>query len=119
MKETIVEESWNKTRIAIAIILILLIITAFGLKTNFLLPLSQNNSKPSQPSSAKGASTQDELPNIGNAIESVKKEISNINVNEIASSSPQIQKVLNDIKNLQSYPANQVKETCFKICNGL
>jgi hypothetical protein len=42
---------------------------------------------------------------------------------EIASSSPQMQKILNDIKSLEQYPANQAKEFCRqiyeKICGGL
>lgn len=49
----------------------------------------------------------------------VKKEAENINVVEIASSSPQIQKVINDLKNLQNYPQNLAKDACFKICEGL
>jgi hypothetical protein len=35
---------------------------------------------------------------------------------EVASSSPQVQKILNDIKALQQYPANQIKDLCRKIC---
>lgn len=47
------------------------------------------------------------------------KEVNSLNINEIASSSPQVQKVLQDIKNLQHYPENQAKEMCQKICSSL
>lgn len=49
----------------------------------------------------------------------IREEAENIDVAEVASSSPQIQKVINDIKNLQNYPRNQAKEACFNICEGL
>ncbi len=49
-------------------------------------------------------------------IESIKKDVENINVVEIASSSPQVQKILNDIKSLEQYPKNQFQEICRKVC---
>lgn len=49
----------------------------------------------------------------------IREDAENINVEEVASSSPQIQKVINDIKNLQNYPRSQAKEACFSICENL
>lgn len=73
----------------------------------------------------KGASTEiaNPLPDIKqgiqNQINSLKNEAQNINVVDIATSSPQVQKVINDLKALQDYPKSQLKATCEKICSGL
>jgi len=45
-------------------------------------------------------------------ISQVKNEADNLSITEIASSSPQIQKILNDIKSLQNYPGNKAREIC-------
>ena len=76
--------------------------------------------------SVEGANTETNVPqpNLGanlqetvkEKINDLKQEVSGLNIMEIASSSPQMQKVLNDIKDLQQYPTNQVKELCRKIC---
>lgn len=52
-------------------------------------------------------------------IEELKKEAAKVDVQEIASSSPQVQKVLNDLKALENAPKNQAKQTCQQICNSL
>lgn len=56
---------------------------------------------------------------LGSKVSEIKKNIEGLDANEIASSSPQIQKLLNDMSKLQDLPANQVKETCQKICSGI
>ena len=53
---------------------------------------------------------------VAEKIESLKQDVRGLNIVEIASSSPQVQKILNDIKFLEQYPANQAKEICKKIC---
>jgi hypothetical protein len=55
---------------------------------------------------------------ITDKINTLKDQVNNLNVQEIASSSPQVQKIINDLKNLQDAPKNQVKEVCQKICGG-
>ncbi len=73
----------------------------------------------------KGANTESISPlpdikqGIQNQIDSLKSEAQDINVVDIATSSPQVQKVINDLKAIQNYPKNQLKTTCEKICSGL
>lgn len=125
MKKEIVEEfEWNKRRIAIGlIILTALVIGAVELKgylsgtgKNVLgesaVPKSSEVKKPD----VKAPDIQTE---IGPKIEEIKKNIENLDANEIASSSPQIQKVLQDIQGIKDLPANQAKDACLKICGGL
>jgi hypothetical protein len=128
MEEVKAGESWNKKKIIITtIILGLLIVGGFYLRIRIL---GQNSSQIME--SVKGATTQEvTLPDVKANVQEVVKEkidnlkaqVSNLNVSEIASSSPQVQKILNDIQSLEQYPANQAKEFCRqiyeKICGGL
>jgi hypothetical protein len=128
MEEVKTGESWNKKKIIITtIILALLIAGGFYLKIRVL---SQNSSQIT--GSVKGAVMQEiAIPDIKASaqeavvekIDNLKAQVSNLNVSEIASSSPQVQKIINDIKSLGQYPTNQAKEFCRqiyeKICGGL
>jgi len=119
--EEVSEGTWNKKRIFLGIfLLLLLIVGGYLLKTRVFTDQSQ------QLKSVEGANTETNVPqpNLGanlqetvkEKINDLKQEVSGLNIMEIASSSPQMQKVLNDIKDLQQYPTNQVKELCRKIC---
>lgn len=126
------EESWNKKRIFAAIFLAIgFIIGIFFLKNQLLGDETVFiNSSPSDYSkSVKGASAEKNpdpkktpagninLPQIiRDKIEGLKQEAASLNIAEIASSSPQLQKIINDIKSLEQYPANQAKEICKQIC---
>lgn len=122
------EIEWDKKKIFLFLFLILfLIVAGYGLK---IMLLGQdikpaNLSLPKIKSDVKGESTKAQsLPqgikkNIQEEINSLKAEVGNINLIEIASSSPQVQKVINDLKAIQNYPSNQIKEVCEKVCSGL
>lgn len=126
------EESWNKKRIFAAFFLIIaLIIGGYFIKTKVL---GSNSFSPSDLlRSVKGTSSvkedgkvQEKGLNTFNVqkplqekLESLKREVSGLNILEVASSSPQVQKIINDIKSLEQYPTNQVKEICEKVCSGL
>lgn len=123
MQEVKFEESWNKKRILIA----LLALFAFGgilyvLKGSIFSQFFPHNNNQRISSKESVLSSKSE-PNIeealGKKIESIKKEAGNINIEEIASSSSQVQKIINDIKNLQNLPNSQLKDACLKICSGL
>lgn len=49
----------------------------------------------------------------------IKQEVSKLDIKDIASSSPQVQKLIKDLNALKDYPANQIKEVCQNICNRL
>lgn len=80
--------------------------------------------------SVKGISTQKQenvsLPSASHLqnslqqkLDSIKQEASKLDIAEIASSSPQIQKLIKDLNALKEYPSNQIKEVCQNICNSL
>lgn len=118
------EVIWDKKKIIIFIIsaalLLLLVLEIKTLilgKSQSIIPARHENSK-----KVEGASNEN-LPDLGqnlrNQLNSIKTEAQNINVVDIATSSPQVQKVINDLKSLENLPQSQIKQACEKICNGL
>ncbi len=114
-KDEEIEESWNKKRVGVALIILLAIIggLVYLLNNKFSFNKSGQNTKVL---SSKDVKLEDMVQN---QIINLKKEASNINVEEIASSSPQIRKLIDDLKALGDLPKNQVKEACLNICKGL
>jgi len=89
-----------------------------------LIFIAVSLSKPIVPSKkVEGASikinTQDLKSAVEDKIQTIQNEASGVNVSEIASSSPQVQKIINDIKSLEGYPSNHAKSMCENICSGL
>lgn len=130
MKEVEFQESWNKKRIFFAgIFLIILIVIGLELKGNIISNLLNNKNSRSPSASVKGLKIYENQnksefsSDIGSVLqeklESIKQDAENVNISEIATSSPQVQKIINDIKNLQNLPSNQLKDACLNICKGL
>lgn len=129
MEEAQGYETWDVKRIFAAVILLSIIGLSFKV---LVLDKKNSNSLSSKSESVQGVSIQ-ETPtpapasissndlkrNIENKLNDLKKEVNNINVVEIASSTPAVQKVINDLKNLQSLPQSEAKNVCLKICSGL
>jgi hypothetical protein len=116
-----VQAQWDKKKI-ILFLLAAVILIGIGFEAKDLI-LGANVSpavsvnKPD----VKGAAVQ-VVPNIKNSVQNqlntLKSEAQGVDLVEIASSSPQVQKVINDLKALQNYPKNQVKATCEQVCNS-
>lgn len=123
-------EKWNKKRVIFAILVILfLIIGGLELKA-YVLDSDNSNSVSNPKADVRGTNVSPsptiDLPSaesIGQGaiqnLNNIKQEINNINVQDLATSSPQIQKIVNDIKALPSVPGQQAKDICLKVCNGL
>jgi uncharacterized protein involved in exopolysaccharide biosynthesis len=112
------KETWNKKRVFLGIFLLVLLIIGGGYLFRDKIFISSSR----QLKSVEGASTStvDTAANVQETvkekIDNLKQEVSGLNLMEVASSSSQVQKILNDIKALQQYPANQIKDLCRKIC---
>ena len=112
------KETWNKKRVFFGIFLLALLIIGGGYLFRDKIFISSSR----QLKSVEGASTStvDTAANVQETvkekIDNLKQEVSGLNLMEVASSSSQVQKILNDIKALQQYPANQIKDLCRKIC---
>ena len=143
INENLVHEAWSKKRIIIGfLVLTVLLSAAYGAKKYIFkdksvlstLSFPEINSKvagvstKNDSSSSQDSSTDQplQLPVSSNLktgmeqkLEDFKKEVSGLNVSDLASSSPQIKKVIEDIQGLQQLPKNQAKEACYNICKGL
>lgn len=124
MEKVDVGESWNKKRIIAVILLVMVsIIGGYFFKTRVL---GENLFQ--QLKSVKGIGVEESATqpafrlNIQEAIKekinNIKQEVTGLDVMEIASSSPQVQKILRDIKSLEQYPVNQARDMCKKICES-
>lgn len=134
-------ESWDKKRIAIGIVVFVLLIAGFfGFKSMVLdknEPQKTFTMHPSQ--SVAGASTQNITESSGSVssenmvtppqinvqagvaqkLQDIKDEINSVNISSAAASSPQMQKLMGDIKSLEGLPGSQAKQFCEQICRGL
>ncbi len=119
-------ETWDTKKIFTLIIIA--VILGLSIKTFFL---EKNSGKLANRSvSVQGESTQilltptpspsEELKkNVESKLNDLKKEVNNINLIEVATSTPAVKKVISDLKNLQNLPQTQAKEACVKICSSL
>jgi hypothetical protein len=107
-------ESWNKKKIGIAVLMLLLLIG--GLTYLLARPTLENVKQDGKVLSAKDENLEEVVEN---QIEAIRTQAQTLDIEEIASSSPQIQILINDLKALSGLPKNQAKETCIKICKSL
>jgi hypothetical protein len=121
MKEAPKEEAqWDKKKIILFLIAAVLLI-GFEAK-DYILGVNSAPKAPVVKPDVKGTATQvsSSIKNsVADQLGNLKTEAQNVDLVEIASSSPQVQKVINDLKAIQNYPQNQLKATCEQICNGL
>jgi conjugal transfer/entry exclusion protein len=116
---------WDKKKIILFTIGAVILVGIGLIVREIMFAGAQTPSSLSSQTSVKGANTEivNPLPDIKqgiqNQIDSLKNEAQNINMVDVATSSPQVQKVINDLKALQDYPKNQLKQTCENICNKL
>ncbi len=117
-KVTKQESEWDKKRIIlVTIIVIILLILGFSAKNAILgssynKPLVSQSITTNNPPLSIKKSAQDQ-------IYALKQEASNINLVDVATSSPQVQKIINDLKAIKDYPNNQLKQTCINLCSKL
>jgi hypothetical protein len=119
-KQTKSQEEWDKKKIIlVSIFVFVLLILGYSFK-DYLLGTPSKKGQTTYDKKVKGLTTQvDFKKNVGDQINNLKIEAQKINLVDVATSSPQIQKVINDLKAIQNYPNNQIKDACMKICGNL
>jgi conjugal transfer/entry exclusion protein len=125
MKEREEKTEWDKKKILLFAAAVLLLIGIGYVFKGMMLGSQEMPNTSKIETDVKGTSVQasqvgaDIKENIQNQINNLKDEAQNVNIVDIATSSPQVQKVINDLKAIQDYPKSQLKATCEKICSGL
>jgi len=125
-REDIHKQPLDKRKIILGLVsLVFLIgIILYSTKTTFLGDTVKRESVKGIQTST-GLSIKRQLPafsiqsTVEDKVNSIRDEVSKLDVKEVASTSPQVQKVLNDIKSMQNYPRNQAKEACRQVCDKL
>jgi len=116
------EQEWDKKKITLFLIAAIVLIGIGFEAKDLILGTSTSPSPAVVKPDIKGVATQvvpEIKKNVQDQLDNLKSEAQNVNLVEIASSSPQVQKVINDLKTLQNYPNDQLKSTCEKVCNSL
>src|SRR5262249_39761753 len=52
-------------------------------------------------------------------IQTIQEQVTHLNVAEVASSSPEVQKIIKQLQQIPAGSVNQVKQTCMRLCNNL
>jgi len=116
---------WDKKRILIGIGIILLLMIGAGEVKDRFFPntniLGESTTKSTSEVEKPGVETPDlDLQSqVTTSIEDIKESVISIDPEEVASSSPQIQKVLRDIQGIRNLPTDKAREACYSICSGL
>lgn len=147
MDEELVGQSWDKKKIVIAVVVLFFLSgVAYAAKTyvfdtnetktpkkvstkssESVAGVTSEENKESLSSSDENKDQPPSFPFSPSAIrqdaqqkfEEIKNQATNLTVDDVASASPQIQKVINDLKALEQYPKSQVKQMCENICRSL
>ena len=56
---------------------------------------------------------------VQNQIQQIQQQVTHLNVNDVATASPQVQKLLKQIQEIPAGPVGQVKQACVRLCNNL
>ncbi len=132
-EEEEVEEVWDFRKIAagITVLLILVFGAIVGKRilfheslapTSFIPPLPSVKGISTYFSPQNGSHTKISLPSqqdVQNKIQDIQQEVTHLNVNEIATASPQVQQLLKQIQEIPAGPVGQVKEACMRLCGQL
>ncbi len=133
-QEEDVVEVWDFRKIAVGVVIVALLIGGgiIGKRILFHESLDPQSFIPPLPSvksltSVLGNNDNNphvkiRLPSsadIQNQVQNIQQEVTHLNVNEIATASPQVRQVLKQLQDLPAGPAGQVKEACIRLCSQL
>jgi regulatory protein YycI of two-component signal transduction system YycFG len=110
------EAQWDKKKILIFSVVFL----AIGLFLLYrLIDFNSPEAPPKPPSEIKGLSAESISENVTEVLSDLAQQASDLEIEEVATSSPQVQKIINDLKSLKDLPKSQLKNACENICSGL
>ncbi len=121
------DEEWDKKKIAVGIVIGLLFFGAIVVTQKFILPQlgifpQRQNVKGAETSTLPPTPEKITLPSsddVQKKIGEIQDKITHLSVQDIASSSPQVQALLHQIQQLPSLPGNAAKAACVQLCNKL
>lgn len=121
-KEDAASEPWDRKKILIAVLFVLVIFFAFLYVKDAFFPDKKTSVKgtfSSRPQTRQDKEIRKASDNFQAKLDEIQNNLKNLNAVDIATSTPQVQKILNDIGALQNLPRDQARQACEKICSGL
>lgn len=119
------EQVWDKKRILIGLVVLLFLVIGVREAKGYFFPntsiLGESTTKRASEVSKPDVKAPDLnlSSQVNTSLEDVKENVSNIDPAEVASSSPQIQKVLRDIQGIKNLPVDKARDACFNVCSRL
>lgn len=127
------EEIWDIRKIAIGILVIILLLFGGLIVKRLILgeSIAPSSFIPKIPSfkNVLGTSTSPQpvnvsfsLPtqqNVQQQIHTIQQQVTHLNVAQIASSSPQVRQIIQQIENLPNATSDQAKQACYRLCDNL
>lgn len=120
MKQLEQDLGWNRKRILVLLVIVAILLVGgliYLVKTSSQVKGISTYTPP--PSDTFDQASSQISEGVRNKIFSIQEDAKNLNVSEVASSSPQVQKVIKDIQSIQNLPSDKAKDACQKICNEL
>lgn len=118
------EDVWDKKKVATALAIFIFALAGFIFARNYFFP--KKNMPNLLTADVKGIQTQKmpafTLPSANDVsmqLQKIQNQVTQVNVGEIASSSPQIQQIIKEIQNLPNLPKNIAKQACENLCSKL
>jgi hypothetical protein len=121
VREVKANKEWDFKKIILASFLLICIVALFFFFKFYFFADSNNLPRivNTQSARVKGISTENIQKAVQQKFDSIKDQAESINVTDIATSSPQVQKLIKDIKTLENYPINQARSMCENLCKSL
>lgn len=142
MKEAVIidDRQWDKKKIAIGIgLLVTVLVGAYFVKTYFLDTTTTIVKRDSShvanlvegaktdKKTEESGSNENSIPLSSESIQQavaekltdIKDQVNNLDVVDIAQSSPQYKKAIKDLQSLQNLPKDEAKKACLNICSNL
>ena len=115
------EASWDKKKIVIFVLFLLVVLFAGLYFKTILFPdkMTAVEGAYTQISTPQDAEISNASQNFQQKVNQIQQNVDNLNMVDVATSTPQVQKVLNDIKSLEQLPRDQAQSACQRICAGL
>lgn len=118
-EEAPVEKVWDLKKIILGIVIIVVFAgSLYSAKDKVEKNLTSSKKTLGEVEGAR-VSKETVRDDVMDRLEMIKREIVNLNAMDIASSSPQVQKIIKDLQDLQKYPSSQIKDLCQNMCKSL
>jgi hypothetical protein len=121
VREVKANKEWDLKKIVTSLLVLIALFALFLFFKFYFFANADNSLKIAdvQKASVKGISTENIKKAVQERVDLIKEQADSINVTDIATSSPQVQKLIKDIKALENYPSSQARSMCENLCKSL